>query len=62
MKNWYAWLSERDGYVVTFVAATLGALMAFGIQMSAEQTVSITTVVTAGLAMVLGRPVQPPSA
>lgn len=62
MKNWYAWLSERDGYVVTFVAASLGALMAFGVQLSAEQTVAVTTVVTAGLAVILGRPVPPPSA
>lgn len=58
MGNWYEWLSERDGYVVTFVAAVLGALMAFGIQLSAEQTVGITTVVTAGIAMILGRPVN----
>lgn len=59
MKNWYAWLSERDGYVVTFVAASLGAAMAFGVQLSAEQTVAITTVITSALAVILGRPVKP---
>lgn len=59
MKAVYDWLSERDGYVVAAVSAVLGVFVAFGMQLTAEQSVGITGAVGALLALVLGRPVKP---
>jgi uncharacterized membrane protein len=62
MKAAYNWLAARDGYVVTVVGALLGTAMAFGVEFSAEQTVSIVTAVTALVSLILGRPVKYPPA
>ena len=60
MKAAYNWLAARDGYAVTLVGAGVGAAVAFGAQLSAEQTVAIMTFASGLLAFVLGRPVKYP--
>lgn len=59
MSKVYAWLSERDGYVVATVSTVLGMLTAFGLELSAEQSFGITATVGALIALILGRPVKP---